>query len=270
MTIKRSPELQAVFDAIERAGPYTSIEEVNRLLSAHMLDYNARAQPALGGLSPNAMSHLLYGDWVSQGALLLDEGLSHEDLAGVAILADARSLLEYVRDEGPVKETTARNLPRAVVAALLPHLRMSGGITPRARALLSQERAGELYALLFRTLFRELDLRVLDYSGRHEKLQSTLPFSFYKLRSSARAWASAETLAQTAWLDSAKDPLTEWEAANVDFRHFSFQRRVLDPLVQFGLLECRQLPSEEPLRETTEYRCAPLFNRFMRFDFTST
>ena len=309
MTMKRPPELQAIFDAIERVGPYTSIEEVNRLLQARMRDYNARAQPSLGGLSPNAMTQLLHGDWVSQGVLRLDEGLAYENLAGAAILADARTLLEYVRDEGPVKETAARYLPRAVVAALLPRLRMPGQprivfdvaappplnegdvlwlpalrhilmfggllarrkglrITPRGRTLLSELRAGELYALLFRTLFRTLDLRSLGRTEGHEALQSTIAFSFHQLRSAAREWASAEALAQLAWLDGAKDPPTEWEVANVDFRYFTFQHRVLDPLVQFDLLESRFVPSDGHLRER-EYRCAPLFGRFLRFEFKS-
>jgi len=194
MKNKQPPELQAVFDLFERSGPYASIEEANRLMAAQLREYNARPQADLGGLSPDVMAQLLYGDWVSQGALRLNEELTHEELAGAAILSDARLLLEYFRDEGPVKETAAQYLPRAVVAALLPHLRMRalaqtlhdfppsahlneadvrwlpdlrhvlifGGllvrrkglrITPQGRAMLSPERKGKLYALLFRTLF---------------------------------------------------------------------------------------------------------------------
>lgn len=310
MTSKRSPELQAVFDLLERSSPYASIEQMNRLLAAQVRDYNARPQADLGRLSPDAMSQLLCGDWVSEGALRLNDGLSHEELVGAAILADTRMLLEYIRDEGPVTESAARNLPRAVVAALLPrlrmvaqrtdrdfaptahlnegdvrwlpalrHLLMFGGllarrkglrITPRGRAMLSVERENELYALLFRTLFLELDLRALGGFDDHARLQGTVAFSFYQLRSAAREWASAKVLARTAWLESAKDPLTEWAAAaNVDYRYFAFERRVLDPLAQFGLLERRIVSGQQPHEEDVEYRCAPLFDRFLRFEFES-
>jgi hypothetical protein len=37
---KRPPELQAIFDEIERAGPFASVEEINRLLAVRMREYN--------------------------------------------------------------------------------------------------------------------------------------------------------------------------------------------------------------------------------------
>ena len=300
--------MQAVFDLITASGPFRSVEEANRVLASRMREYNARPQAELGGLSPDAMQQLLYGDWKSQGALRVDERIALDDLYPSALLADARTLLEYFQSEGPVKETAAHNLPRVAVAALLPRLRMSTDahivhntilttssnegdvpwlpelrhvlifgkllarrkgmrITPLGRALLSAERAGELYAHLFRTFFRELDLGVFGGIDRHRGLQSTLAYSFYMLRSAARDWTSPQILAQSAWLESAKDPLAMRDAGHADLRYISFQLRVLDPLVQFGLLELRPLPSENPWRDDLEYRCAPLFGRVLHFDF---
>lgn len=213
----RPPELRAIIDAIERDGPYESVEEVNRILAVRMREYNSRPQRDLGGLSPDEMGQLFYGDWTSEGALRLTQSLSLDELAGAAILSDARTILEYVRDAGPVKETSAKNLPPAVVAALLPRLRIPAErrvtlavdvpapvnegdvfwlpvmrqtllfasllarrkglrITARGRALLDDARAGELHALLFHTLFRKVNLMVLDRSGGHRQLQSTIVF----------------------------------------------------------------------------------------------
>lgn len=306
--MKRPPEIQAILDELDALAPRGSIEDVNRYLAARTDEYNHRAQAELGGLSPDEMSQLLYGDWVSQGALHLNENLSLADLADSALLADARSLLEYVATEGPIKETAAHNLSRAAVASLLPRLRMHakraagigmglpapineadvyrlstlrhvltfGGllmrrkglrITPRGRELLRAERAGELYAHVFRTFFRTLDLRSLDLDDRHPGLQSTVAYSFYRLRTAAKDWTSPDVLGEAAWLESARDPMTEWEAANVDFRFFAFRHRVLVPLEQFGLLEVRMLPSEERWREIVEYRLAPLFDEFLHFTF---
>lgn len=306
--MKRPPELQAIFDAIEAMGASASIDDVNRLLTSSTSDYNARPQAELGGLSPDEMNQLLDGDWASKGALRLNEGLAAEVLNESKFLADAKTLLAYVASEGPVKETAAHNLPRAVVAQLLPRLRMSGGrriaaevagdgpinesdvlwlpalrhtllfagllvrrkglrITTLGRQLLPANKTGELYAHLFRTLFQKFDLRSLGGDIRHPGLQSTLPYSFYKLRTAARDWLSSESLAQAAWLESAKEPPTAWEAANVDFRHYTFWRRVLDPLVQFALVEERTLLSNDPVKESLEFRVTPLFGKFMRFEF---
>lgn len=303
----RPPELQAVLDAVLSSGRYRSLDEINRALEIGVRGYNAQPQAALGGLSPGHLANLLYGDWADAGALRLAEDLSPAELSGALILADARTLLAYFRDEGPIKETAAGNLPRAVVASLLPRLRTlaqpeSAGplppvkvvneddvlwlpvlrhtlifagllmrrkgfrITARGRALLADERSGELYATLFRTLFRKLDLSALDRWGAQAGLQSTIAFSLYKLRSCAQTWSSPETLADSAWLETAKDPLTEWQAAHGDFRSSTFRHRVLTPLVHFGLLEERRLPSEDWWRQPVEVRVTPLFDRFLRFD----
>jgi hypothetical protein len=288
--------------------PFGSLEDANRALTVFTDEYNQRPQAELGGLSPDQMAQLLYGDWVGHGALLLNESLTIEELGSVAFLADARTLLAYIRDSGPVKATSAHNLPRAVIAALLPRLRMpvqhrvtveyglpgpvneadvlwlsplrhvsmfagllirrkGFRVTARGSELLSDDRAGELYALLFRTLFRTLDLRALGRDDRHPGLQSTVAYSFYKLRECAGDWSSAESLAEHAWLASAKEPPSEWEAANVDFRHYAFRHRVLDPLTQFGLMEERGLRTDVRWRDSVEYRTTPLFPRFLRFGF---
>ncbi len=122
--MKRPPELQAIFDDIERVGPFGSVEEINRVLAARAREYNLSPQAAIGGLSPDEMSQLLYGDWTSQGALRLNDALTLDELDDAPVLADARTLLDFIAAEGTVKETTARNLPRAAVARLLPRLRI--------------------------------------------------------------------------------------------------------------------------------------------------
>ena len=43
----RPPELQAIIDEIGRAGPFASLEEVNRLLAVRVREYNATPQSEL-------------------------------------------------------------------------------------------------------------------------------------------------------------------------------------------------------------------------------
>lgn len=139
-------------------------------------------------------------------------------------------------------------------------------ITKRGREHVADDRVGELYALVFETLFRRLNLQVLDRSDRHAGLQGTIAFSFFKLRTSARDWSSPEKLAAEAWLESAKDPPTPGDVQYGDMRHWSFRHRVLAPLVHFGLLEERELPAKEKWSRPVEMRKTPLFDRFLRFE----
>ena len=303
------PDVRAMVEEILRANPGASAEEINRQLARRMNAYNAAPQAELGGLSPDRMHQLLSGDWIASGALRLNGHLSLDELADAALFADARTLLDYVASEGPVKETAARNLPRAAVAALLPQMHAPRGrrasrvgegmrirneqdvlwlwslrhcllfagllirrkglrISRRGRDLLDDDRAGELYALLFHTMFRTLNLAVLSRDDRHAGLQATVAYTFYKLRSETRGWASSETLAESAWLASAKDPRTEWEAwGDADYRHYTLRHRVLDPLVEFGLLDDREVPTGDRIIEKVEYRVTPLFDRFLQFQF---
>lgn len=300
--------MEALFEALGDTSSFHSIEEANRVLAKRVREYNARPQAELGGLSPVVISQLLHGDWKSVGALRLNDGVSLDELADSAVLADARTILEYVRTEGVVKETTAHNLTRAAVATLRPQLRapivarhgrgpvpfpqlneadvpwltdlryvlLFGKLLARrkgfsvsrlGRDFLSPERAGELYALLFRTYFRALDLSALDGTNRHRQLQPTLGYTFYKLLSATRQWTSPKALAEEAWLESAMDPPDWVDFAGGDLRYMTFQHRILEPLVQFGLLDARVLPSDEPWPLEIEYRGTPLFARFLRFEF---
>ncbi len=307
MSKPRPPFVGSIIDELLGDRQYASMEEVNRALTVRVREYNTRPQAALGGLSPEEMSLLLSGDWMTNGALRLDGHLTPDELADAAFLADVRTVLDYFAGAGRVKETQARNLPRAVVADLVPLLRILArspideqfgtkvplnegdvlwlavlrhtlmaagllvrrkglGISTIGRELLRIDRSGALYSLLFRSLFRRIDLRALDMSGRHAGLQQTLAYSFYTLRSAAREWSSTDVLAHAAWLESAKDPMSDADVAYGDLRNYTFRHRVLDPLANFGLLEVRELPTEESWRKNYEFKTTPLYDRFMRFE----
>ena len=306
---ERFPAIEQLIGMIAEGGPYLDLQHAERELERRVRDYNERPQADLGGQSPTEMMQLLGGDWKSKGPLRLNESLTVRELSGSSILADARSLLEYVRDEGPLKETPSKFLRRVDVAALRPRLLMPenpllsrnhiittslnegdvpwlhemrfvllfGKLVARQKGLritrfgsklLPVERAGELHAHLFRTFFRVLDLRALDDIEEHRTLQSTLAFSLFRLSSVARKWTTAESLAQSAWLDSTKDPPSARDLQYGDFRYYTFKHRVLEPLVLFGLLEIRPSQAEHPRYRDVEYRCAPLFGHFLTVDFS--
>ncbi len=305
------PELQAVLDLLGAdLPPFSPRNDMERVMAARVQSYNSTPQQELGGLSPDVVHQLLNGDWKLKGALRLNERLTFDELASSAMLADARTLLAYVDAEGPIKETAGGHLARTGVAALLPRIRLPirpdgwpeeeapihegdvywlpilrhvlifAGllerrkgirITPLGIELLPPEHAGRLYALLFRTFFQRLELGSLSSFGDHARLQSTLAFSFYKLRTDARAWATYESLAVESWLDSAKDPPSGFKEDAQDLLSFTFKHRVLDPLEHFALLESRVVPrDDDQFDDEVEYRCTPLFDRFLRFELVDS
>jgi hypothetical protein len=145
-------------------------------------------------------------------------------------------------------------------------VRRRGLVTSKqGRLLLEEQRAGELYALLFTTFFRTFDLRFFDNADRHPGLQPTVAYSFYRLRD-ANEWSTAQELAERGWHPDAKDPPSPSDLQYGDLRHWSFTQRVVTPLVQFGLME-RRAVDPAARRKDYEYRIAPLFNRFVRFQF---
>ena len=151
--------------------------------------------------------------------------------------------------------------------AKLIHKRKGFHISPAGRALLDDARRGELLALLFRTFFRDLDLRSLEGWDGDAGLQQTITYTFWRLRTEAKDWTSPAHLVETAWLEDVKDAVPLYDAQDpVRFRAGSLERRVLRPLITFGVLESRDLPSENRWRQPIEVRTTPLFDRLLRFE----
>lgn len=159
-------------------------------------------------------------------------------------------------------------LRHALIFAGLIARRSGFRITSRGRELKRPERVGELYARLFFTVFRHLNLRLLDFD-HHEGLQATVAYTLYRLPAHAQDWATSVSLADDVWLPGAKDPPCEWEIEfQLDERHHALEQQVLDPLSHFGLLERREHWSLEkpPRLGLHEYRLTPLFQRFVHIE----
>jgi hypothetical protein len=281
--------------------------DVQRFLDARMQVYNTRPQPELGGLSPMQMSELLAGDWRTTGALRVNEALSSDDVGDPDLLHNAVAFLTTLRDEGPAKATAGGNLSREFVGRMLPRLRFRPGYLEDVRRMnkvideadvgpleilrhllelarlvnrrkgffhlsstnraYAQERRGQLLALLFRTFFQRMDLRFVENSAGDEGLQQTIAYTFWKLRTDADTWTLPTYLAEVAWLESTKDPVTVSYTTEADFRASRFRRRVLDPLVLFGLLESRDLPAANRWEHPIEVRKTRLYDRLLQFTF---
>jgi hypothetical protein len=136
-------------------------------------------------------------------------------------------------------------------------------VTKKGRALLSKARAGELYALLFFTMFRRFNLAYLSRGPEQGGVQETIAYALYRFSRSASGWRNAETLAEELLLPTVVERL---DPPDYPGHVLSLcESRIFNPLEEFGLLERRKLPSDEKLRRPYEVRKTELFDRFLKF-----
>jgi hypothetical protein len=276
---------------------------VNARLEQVVARYNEAPQPDLGGLSPAQTRRLLEPDWEDPaGAIRLRRDLPFDELAGSALLFNARTLLALAIESDGLGATEAGNLKLDVVATLLDRLRLEpenveflrerskrireqdvwelhevrvicelAGLlrkrrqrfepTKRARALLDERRAGELFELLFRTYFRKYDLEYRD-GFEWRELQTQAAYTLYRLPIVAQHWRGPRDL-----IDDVVLPYALESSRDGEYAYVPLVLRVLDPLVTFGLL-ARRAPARR-FRELSaaRYRVSPLFARFVSWEW---
>ena len=155
-------------------------------------------------------------------------------------------------------------------AKLLTRRKGSFRTTRRGRELLADARAGELYEHLFRTFFRDFNLAYLSVRAddRFEQHQPMVPFVLLRLATLDQAWRRVHEL--TPLLIPTLDPDEDRfgfsrDAAGLPYVFFKFRLRFLAPLEWFGLLEGRDVPSENQYMPFRELRKTRLFAPFIRF-----
>lgn len=136
-------------------------------------------------------------------------------------------------------------------------------VTRKAERLLSDHRTGELFALLFHTHFRVLNLAYLDRSAPAPEFQHCVAVALYRFGALEPAWRTREELVDELLLPSVLDQIPErggWDPAAL-----ILQSRLLDPLEGFGLADLRESPGPTPHLPIRHYRRTPLFDRFLEF-----
>lgn len=280
--------------------------QISGELAAAVTEAAGQLEVELGGLSLVEAMRLCGSDWEdASGAVRLNEELTLAELQGAPMLLNARLFLRAVADAGSLKATAKGNLTRKFVASMLDRLHCEPGhvdsvravnkvineadfwplhivrvivelarlvrrtkgvfrTTKKRQALLAEEMAGALYALLFRTHFRKFNLAYLDRLAEIHSLQATVGFSLFMVGRHADQWVKPEKLAPLVLFPVAKAELATlppWALGP-----WSVESRILRPLVSFGLLERRELPSEDRWMKPYEVRKTKLFDRFLQFD----
>jgi hypothetical protein len=154
------------------------------------------------------------------------------------------------------------------LAGLIKRRKASFSLTRRGAQLLADERAGELFALLFRTTFRRFNLAYLDAIAPVPEFQSTLPFSLFRLAQVAEQWKRPEELSGEVVLPFVRARLPA--TPSFDEAALMLELRLLEPLEGFGVLEKRAVPTRGRIRPIFAYRKTRLYDRFLRFHLPPT
>lgn len=140
--------------------------------------------------------------------------------------------------------------------------------TRRGADLAAESRAGELFALLFRTQFRTMNLGYLNPRLPDAPIfQRTVAFSLHRFGQVAKGWKTPEELARPILLPvvRAEVPPGPWG----DRLPWMIESQLLRPLVGFGLAEVREVPRKERLSPNHAYRKTRLFDRFLSWDLSA-
>jgi hypothetical protein len=137
-----------------------------------------------------------------------------------------------------------------VVLELAGLLRKRRGflVSSEGKRLMGEERVGELYALLFETFFRTLNLAYMTRGPEPAPLQSGIGTALFKLSQVGGEWRTAEQLSTLVWLPTLLEPVEEPE------------------LPGFHCLEWATVSRWQEER-ARQFRLTPLFERFLEFRF---
>ena len=293
---------------VRKMDDYESIEDLEDALRDFFRENVPDDLEETGKMSPARFSRLVSDTWDGEGVVRLNHGLSLDEIRDVELLANARGLLKTILERGGVKATAKGNLPRKFVLEMLEALawpvgfveelrryykvinemdafplhvlrivlelshvlRLAKGVFKVAKkhqALLKKEMAGRLYALLFRTHFMEFNLAYLDQMDDVPMVQETISYPLYMLSLDDGDWKRPDDLAHRIMVpplitDSTDVPYLTHGAYLVN-------SRIIDPLLSFGLLERRTLPSDKRIEvlKSYEVRKTELFDKFIKFVF---
>ena len=139
-------------------------------------------------------------------------------------------------------------------------------MTKKGKGLLEEEKAGELFVLLFKVFFQKFNLAYIDTYEEHEMIQDTIAYSFYGLSWALQDWKSVEEVYSNVLLPMVRKNIPPSSGIHRPELRLVVER-ILEPFQQFGLLQSRNVRSEDKPFGQNEYKKTPLFDRFIQFDF---
>lgn len=259
-------------------------------------------EPAWARLGPARLSALCGEPGRDPGVVRLASDLSEAEAAVSETATNVVKLVRCAAASGGLKLTATGNLARAVVielcaalewrddnlriifeiskavnegdfpplhfvrivaqeAGLLRKLRGKLIVTKLGRGLLDGKHSPWLQARLFHAAFWRVNLAYFDRAAHPSWPQSHIGVVLWSLSACADDWHSEERLLRLCTL-----PDLDVIAMPPVFALAAFDWRVLQPLVQFGLMERRDEATDGRFKRDSTYRKSALFDRFLTFD----
>ena len=137
-------------------------------------------------------------------------------------------------------------------------------VTKRYQDLLSDDKAGELYYLLFKIYFRKFNWGYCDRLPKLESLQGTFDYILYRISKVCNNYQTRKQLVDKIFLPKVKEDMRNICSATREIG-FVTEVRLLQHLVKFGLLDC-VVKKEEYISTIKKVKKSRLFNKFIVYD----
>ena len=148
-------------------------------------------------------------------------------------------------------------------AHLIHHRQKKILLTKKHRGLLANEKSGELYYLLFEAYFRSFNIGYSDRLPDLDGVQETIAYSLYRISTLCSDYCSTKALFQKALLPAVRQEIEDCIGATRE-RPWVVETRIIKPLEEFGLLECKR--GKGNYRDfIVAARKTKLFDRFIKF-----
>ena len=166
------------------------------------------------------------------------------------------------------QDVWALHLTRAVCqSGGLVHRRKNKFLVPKKHhTLLSDEKVGELYTLLFKAYFTEYNCAYGDRMPALVCVQHTFPYIVYRLGEIAKKYQTIEELEREILLPAVRKEVTAAISSSYLKMEWILCRRILEPLEEFGLLECKRR-HHKGYSEIEAVRKTDLYDRFIRYEW---
>ncbi len=187
--------------------------------------------------------------------LIFDELIIEED--------QKKSILKYNKVINEPDVSPLHTIRIVCESAGLIHKRKNKFLVQKKyQDMLSDERAGELFCMLFQGYFRKFNIGYVDRLPELDFIQHTVAYSIYRLGEIADSYRRVEGLTEEILLPAVLKKIRDEISEHV-FIEWIIGSRIIEPLIDFGLVKGRYKQFKgysalERLRKTE------LFGRFVR------
>jgi hypothetical protein len=185
----------------------------------------------------------------------------------VALSAWARERILRVNKILNEQDVWALHLSRVVseIAGLVSRRSKSFKLTRQGTALLAEERAAELYHMLFIAYFRKFDLHYDFHLRNVPGIQQSMAAILWRVGDVLQDWRPVRDLAPQILLPRVLQQLHEVMISEYDKEEWIFSGYVLEPLRNFGLIEKRSKSDWPGITEKDSVRVTRLWKQFISF-----